>query len=95
MLGGQGGGRVLAQVRCLSLSLTHKKSSKCQHVMAAEPGEDGVYPDLEALQAAFCCAAGCCAGRALPGSALLLSALRAQPQALQHCWELLYVFNQL
>ncbi len=62
------------------------QSSQWQHVVAAEPREDDVYPGLEALQAALHGAAGCRAGPALPGSALLLSALGAQPQALQHCW---------
>lgn len=62
------------------------QSSQRQHVVAAEPGEDDVYCGLEALQAALRCAAGRRAGRTLPGSALLLPALRAQPQALQHCW---------
>lgn len=62
------------------------QSSQWQHVVAAEPSEDSVYPGLEALQAALRSAVGRCAGPALPGSALLLSALGAQPQALQHCW---------
>lgn len=62
------------------------QSSQHQHIVADEPSEDGVYPGLEALQAALCGAAGCCAGPALPGSAILLSALRAQTQALQQCW---------
>lgn len=69
----------------LSLNLS-VQSSQWQHVVAAEPDKDGVYPGLETLQAALCGAAGCGAGPALPGSALLLSALRAQPQALQQCW---------
>lgn len=62
------------------------QSSQIQYVMAAESNEDHVYRGLETLQAALRCAAGRRAGFALPGSTLLLFALRAQPQALQHCW---------
>lgn len=54
--------------------------SQHQRVLAAEPGEDHVYPGLEAVQAALRGAAGGHDGPALPRSALLLPALRAQPQ---------------
>lgn len=69
----------MTTVWCLNLSV---QSSQHQHVVAAEPGEDDVHPGLEALQASLCGAAGCCVGSALSGSTFLLSALRADSQAL-------------
>lgn len=62
------------------------QSSQYQSVVVAEPNACGVYPGLEAVQAALCSTAGGCPGTTVPGPALLLNALCPQQQDLQHRW---------